>query len=440
MSCCDTNVLRQSANKSTDLKLKNGYVSYFLIILMTTNLKPLQLVMVTGENNNKYYNMFPDGNEFYAEWGRVGVTKTVTRYPIGKWSAQYNSKLKKGYKDVTDLRKVTTTTKSGFAKITEPKIDALFAKLQGFSKTSVSENYTISSDAVTQAQVKEAQALMNDLPKFAVIGTPKNAINSLLLDLYAVIPRRMAKVQHHLAEGDIVTADQLQRIRDIIDSEQKTLDVMAGQVALQDVGPVTDDTTQKTLLDALGISVDLATDADIAIVRKLMADRAKELRNVYRVVHHDSQNLYQKNFNAAADKKSEIFWHGSRNENWMSILRTGLKIRPTNAVHNGSMFGDGIYFADKYQKSAGYTSLSGARWTGGNSNTGFLAVMDVHVGKQLHVTRHSHECYKYSRSYLSTKGGYDSVFAKGGYDLINNEYIVYSDSQSTIKYLIEVSR
>jgi hypothetical protein len=36
-------------------------------------------------------------------------------------------------------------------------------------------------------------------------------------------------------------------------------------------------------------------------------------------------------------------------------MQTGLLIRPSGAI-SGSMFGDGIYFADKAQKSIGYSS------------------------------------------------------------------------------------
>jgi len=42
-------------------------------------------------------------------------------------------------------------------------------------------------------------------------------------------------------------------------------------------------------------------------------------------------------------KDVRLFWHGSRNENWWSIINTGLVLRPTNAVITGKMFGYGIY-------------------------------------------------------------------------------------------------
>lgn len=34
--------------------------------------------------------------------------------------------------------------------------------------------------------------------------------------------------------------------------------------------------------------------------------------------------------------------------------------------------------------------------------------------------------------------GFDSVYAKGGADLINDEFIVYEEERCTIKYLIEI--
>lgn len=51
-----------------------------------------------------------------------------------------------------------------------------------------------------------------------------------------------------------------------------------------------------------------------------------------------------------------MLWHGTKNENLMSILLKGLKIKPPNARHTGSMFGEAIYFADKLTKSLNYSS------------------------------------------------------------------------------------
>ena len=65
-------------------------------------------------------------------------------------------------------------------------------------------------------------------------------------------------------------------------------------------------------------------------------------------------------------KNKKLLWHGSRNENWMSIISNGLILNP-NAVITGKMFGQGIYFAPKSRKSFGYTSYDGSYWARGNS-------------------------------------------------------------------------
>ena len=47
-------------------------------------IRPTYLIMVTTANNNKYYNLFPEGDRFRVEYGRVDATKTTTYYPMSK--------------------------------------------------------------------------------------------------------------------------------------------------------------------------------------------------------------------------------------------------------------------------------------------------------------------------------------------------------------------
>jgi poly [ADP-ribose] polymerase len=396
--------------------------------------------MVSADNNNKYYNMIPNGSTFIVEYGRVDVTKATETYPISKWASKYKEKRKKGYNDVTHLVKENVKkASSGYKQIENPRINSLFETLQKFAKGSIKENYSISSDSVTQAQVDEAQHIVDELTTLTKTTPDISKINKTLIQLYTVIPRKMKNVRDHLL--DERTKPDLALFRDIIDNEQKTLDVMAGQVKIQSVYDPSDESTlEHTILDALGIVVEPGGSEDETVVLRLMGPDFREFKSVYKVIHKNSRTLYKENLDKAANKKTDLFWHGSRNENWISILQSGLKIRPSNAIHTGSMFGDGIYFADKYRKSANYTSLRGSYWAKGSHNVAFLSLMDVHLGNQLTIARHNHDCYKYSRDYLNKMGGYDSVFAKGGADLINNEYVVYDNAQCTIKYLVQIEK
>jgi len=69
----------------------------FLKIFLNTMKDPIELIMVTGDNNNKFYRMvdLDDGN-FKVEYGRVGVTSINESYPISRWYSKYREKIKKG--------------------------------------------------------------------------------------------------------------------------------------------------------------------------------------------------------------------------------------------------------------------------------------------------------------------------------------------------------
>ena len=145
-----------------------------------------------------------------------------------------------------------------------------------------------------------------------------------------------------------------------------------------------------TILDQMGLSIEVENDTEtLDLIKKLMGPNVNQMKKVYKVVNNKTQAKFDKNLEKASVKKKRLYWHGSRNENWFNILQTGLLIRPSGAVHTGSMFGDGIYFADKAQKSIGYSSLRGSYWTKGGDYKAFLALFDVHVGNQKEILHHS---------------------------------------------------
>jgi poly [ADP-ribose] polymerase len=393
--------------------------------------------MVTAENNNKFYNMNDNGDgTFTVEWGRVGVTSSTTVYPISKWDRMYKNKTKKGYKDVSEIYVEESEDGEDFAGIKNHAISRLVITLQNYANKSVSSNYLVTSDNVTQKQVDEAQALVDALATLK--ADDPEPVNDLLLEIYSIIPRRMANVKYHLF-GDMSRIGSFtdENVKRLITNEQATLDVMAGQVSTNTKTKVKD--SKKTLLDAMGLAIEPVDDNDMANIEIMMGPNWRQFKRAFKVINVGTQNRFDEWLQRVAHKNVKLFWHGSRNENWWSILDSGLLIRPSNAVRTGAMFGNGIYFADKAQKSIGYSSLRGSYWTGGTSNTGFLALFQVHTGNWLHAKRHESWMYSLNESKLKSKGPYDSLFAEGGYDLRNNEYIIYNLSQCTVKYLVELS-
>ena len=410
--------------------------------------KVVRLICVTGENNNKFYNMTQiNENEFVAEWGRVEGSVETKTYPMSKWDSTYKSKTRSSkkpmpYTDVTHLHAEVTSSKGSTMFHSErPKDVVKFVEnLMRMAKESVERNYVISSQNVTRAQVEEAQELLNKISALLSKGQDSKEINDLLLELYKVIPRKMKKVQDHLIQQtEIKTNSDLKMAKRIFSDEQDALDVMSGQVAMNVQNSEEDDEEEFDVLESASLEAYECSPAEIEMIKSKMGPKARQFVRAIRVRNRATEDRFNKFVKSATNKKTDLLWHGSRNENWWSIFQQGLKIRPSNAVYTGSMFGDGCYFADKAQKSIGYTSLSGSYWAGGSAKNAVLALYEIHQGKQLEILNWKNE---YSRLDEGTmkKRGCDSVFAKGGADLRNNEYITYNTDQSTIRYLVEISK
>ena len=405
-----------------------------------------KLLMVTAENNNKYYNMTENGGTISIEYGRVDKTCVNVSKPISQWDKVIKSKIKKGYTDVTHLSLVDDTDDQQdklMADIADAVIDKLFKQLQAFANHTIQENYKVSSNSVTQAMVDEAQAKVNELAQ--LIGKRKqfsvDDYNKILLELFHIIPRQMNDVRSWLINTSLTGSSLRERCNKILGKEQSTLDVMAGQVIVntksEEVDEVTTD-VKRDILGVLGLEVAPTSKSDDAEIKKHLGANKNQFKRGYKVINKQTEKVFNAHMDEAKDKTVKLFWHGSRNENWLNILSTGLLIRPSGAIHSGSMFGDGIYFADKAQKSIGYTSLRGSYWAKGGDATAFLALFSVHVGNQKDIKRHNSSCYSLDKKVIG-KDGYDSVFAHGGADLRNNEYIVYDGAQCTVSYLVEIS-
>lgn len=392
--------------------------------------RQVELMMVTENNNNKFYKMCENSDgTFTAFWGRVGSKENVTNYPMSKWEAQYSSKIKKGYKDITSLKAVVK--KAAFKDVVNHKINVLLNTLQRYAKKSIADNYTVSSENVTMAQIDRAQEILNSITQYTSQKTFNAAsIDKLLTELYTVVPRKMDNVKNFILNG---TGD-LKKAKAIVEREQDAIDTMRGQVSLN----VPQSDSEQTLEEALGIKIEECDTNEIEKIKELMGTNVSQFKNAYRVINHKTQKAFEEQKSKSFKHWTKLLWHGSRNENWLNIVQTGLVLRPTGVVITGKMFGYGIYWADKAQKSIGYTSLKGSYWASGSHNQAFLALYEVNTGVELRTQNHESWMYDLDDKKLKAKGEYDSLFAKGGADLRNNEYIIYNQNQCTIKYLVEI--
>lgn len=401
-------------------------------------IKPTYLIFVSADNHNKYYNLFPEGNQFKVQYGRVDSTKTERYYPISKWDSQIKSKLKKGYQDVTDLKTdlvqeiSSANPENPYKEIENVAVRAIVEKLQNLARETIQKNYTVKASAVTQDMVDAAQEIIDELANshFTI-----EAFNDILLRLFTVIPRKMGNVRDYLA-------NKPEDFARIISKEQDLLDVMRGQIYAKPEVETTESVEKKsqTILEELGLEMEEATDDDVAMIKFLMNESAGKFRKAWKVKNIKTQERFDKFVAENNIKDTRLLFHGSRSENFWSIIKTGLVLRPTNAVITGKMFGMGCYFSPKCQKSIGYTSLSGSYWVRGNNNVAYMALFEVAYGTPYNVYNFDNKYYNLDYNKLQQfKPCANCLHAHADKGMLrNDEIVVYKEDQITIRYLIEI--
>lgn len=399
-----------------------------------TDVKPRYLVMVTASaNNNKYYKQIPHGDSWTAEYGRVGSSPQRREYPMSQWESKYREKIRKGYVDQTDLVSdliIEEKKNTGFKEIENRVIAEIVERLQKMAKQTIIQNYNISSDKVTQAMVNEAQECIEGLLKI----TDLDSFNKSLLNLFTVIPRKMGNVKDHLASSKLDFSK-------IIQKEQDLLDVMKGQVHQKEVIEQSNDVkcSDKTILDSLGLVFEECNEKDIITIKKCLGLCSNQFQNAWKVTNLKTDQKFSQFVKENNILDTRLLFHGSRNENWWSIINTGLVLRPTNAVITGKMFGYGLYYAPNAKKSLGYTSLQGSYWAKGSAKTGFMALMEVAYGIPYDVYAFDKKYYNFNFKELQkVLPGATCLHAHAGTMLKNDEIIVYKEDQCTIRYLIEL--
>jgi len=383
--------------------------------------------MVTPDNNNKFYIMEWDGGtNFNVEYGRVESTSTKVSYPYSKWTSKYNEKIRKGYKDVTDMITVAVEeVKKGtdkFVDIADKLVNEFMTKMKAYTDGLVSKTYSVKAEAVSQKQVDEAQRLLDTLKKFKP-SDGVNKVNEVLVELYTVIPRRMQNVKHHLLPNV--------KLEDILEDEQDNLDAMAAQVSMVKVDEKKAKAEKKqaqTLLDKLGLTMKefKGTPKEVEYLTKQA--HGHKIKAIFEVNKPEEDKVFEGWLAKQKNKKTSILIHGTRCSSVVPILEIGLKIRPVgNFQFSGKAYGDGNYFSEHMAKSLNYT---------GYDSDKVILVYEVHTGNPfVYDGWFRGNSFGLNYKELSSRG-YDSTYVKPGHGLQNSEIIAYKEEQNRIKYII----
>lgn len=428
-------------------------------------MKFAKLIMITENNNNKEYIMTEKGNGmFEVEYGRVGQSYHTVSYNMCDWDKKYREKVRKGYKDVTDLveKQVIEDSKSSlpYDYITDQSIRDILNRLYSYTDSYLKQNYLINVTDVSKKQIDNAYQILHDLEDLADTTTDYDyntvkSINKRLISLFETIPRRMSYVPDHLLDCDHTDESKL---RDKIKHELDMLKTMADSVELREkqkeanrlpklkdneLTNLTEEEQKEKLLADMGLIVENVGEDDIKFIKKQLGECADLFKNAWKVTNPKTEARFNELVNSSDFKGKEIahYWHGSRNQNWYNIIQTGLVTNPKGVTITGKMFGYGIYFAPRAKKSLGYTSLDGSYWASGNSKTGFMALFDVALGNVLDVYEHHYWCSRTNKQEMWKHNKCHSLHAhkKDGF-LYNDEVIAYDDAQVNIRYIVELSK
>ncbi len=432
---------------------------------MATLKREIRLVMVDAtENNNKIWvgKLFDD-DSVRTEWGRVGAGMQSKDFPSGGekfLESKKKEKENKGYREIqsvgTDKNgSIATSVKSASNKDLEDiaisDICPTDNVIKDLVKFLVAENRhqihqssggkvqvntsglvtTVTGDILAKTAVEEAKDILSKMePLISKSDFSSKKYIKFIQDYLMLVPQSVS-AQKGWHESFFNSHNTVQKQFDFLDQLDKSIE-MYNDLKKQSATPTQ---TKKQLEKIFKFTLKEVSDKNVIAKIVKMHDDTKQkmhtgygmkVKRVYEVDHQEQSQKFAL-YGAKLDDHRDLF-HGSSSGNWLSILKSGLKITPPSTSYiSGKAFAEGIYFASQSTKSLNYAI---GYWGGGKSNRVFLSVNQVAMGKYQIPPR--------STSSRPDKG-YDSYWAKPGStsNLINDEMIIFNEGQYNPKYLVE---
>ena len=362
---------------------------------------------------NKIFRMLSTENRIDVEFGHIGNKLYKKSYPLSVWDEIYQEKIKCGYVDQTGLlnnNNVVTLKLSQTESINE-----VLENLRAISRQMISDNYRGNMVNVSEEAINKSKELLKKLE----ITENVYDFNSILFELFSMIPRKMNSVIQNTAKDQDDFYKIIERENDLL----RNLQVLKTDSVSPDI-PI--------------ICRECTSDEITKIRSMLDTSSLRKFKRAWSVNNPEIDQKFSSYMKKNNIKKTRELFHGSRSENWWSILTTKLLLQPSNVVKSGAMFGRGIYFADKADKSMGYTSIRDSRHAAGKSDKGYLAIYEVATGHEYDVKIWKSSMTDLNESsFIREHKDCNSLHAHAGVNLINDEYIVYNENACRIKYFLE---
>jgi poly [ADP-ribose] polymerase len=275
---------------------------------------------------------------------------------------------------------------------------------------------------LTIGQIEKGEEILDQAYKVFKEGGKgaKKELVELSGEFYTAIPHRIGRSRKSV---DIAVLDTLEEFR----QKQETLQLMKDMLSVNgEGGSVLYDAKVDEEYRALGCKLELLKPKSSEF--REMKDHAEgegyiSVKNVFRVRRDAEWKAFDDHI-----KNQKLLFHGSGIHNWVGILSRGILL-PKIVVSMGGgrtdegWLGHGIYFGDISATSANYASP-------GKKGTSFLAIVRVALGKIKQYEEITYGLTKPPR-------GYDSCHGVSGTEFDDDEFVVYSEKQQRMEYLVE---
>lgn len=392
---------------------------------MQSHYEDTYLACVNSESNNyKFYEMTDDGSQIIAHYGRINADsgersgKRSTSFSRDMFWIRYYEKLSKGYEDFSEVFEQSEDYVPESATVSTERDDnpdalALFDKLYQFAKGHIAE-HTHLTEKPTVAQVKKAGDLLEHLTQ----ATGVKAFNRTLKQLMVLIPRKI-----EVGSGDSVDnymAERTANFSDIISRERDLYRAMKG---------VQQNTSSDTFQQHNVMVFPANEKQKQEVLNHLEDSERRQVKNIYRVIPCDQRRRFNEYCKTHQIDEVRELWHGSTNENWLSIIENSVSL--DHACYG--MFGRGLYFAPSSNKSQGYTSNRGSYWANGNDSTYYMGLFATAFGKPLMVVGSGNYDENDMKSHHT-----DCVYAKReNTSLRRDEVVFYNNDAVLLNYVVE---
>lgn len=375
------------------------------------------------KNAYKFYKLELYQEEVKASYGRMGVNKGELfgersyMYPKSMFWIKYFEKIRKGYIDQTDLYLAPEVkNKKQFKKqltASSPSSE-LFHILKNYAKTAVKKAEV--NVPITQPIINKSKELLVKMRT----ATTVESFNDCVLSLISILQRPV-----RTGDGSgvkMLLANSKSDFPEIIQREEDLIQAMEG----------TNYSYDSSSFDAYDIEVYEASEKQRKqVLDHLSPSLVPRVKKIYRVIPNKQSKIFNDYLKKNKISKVKQFWHGSRNQNWLSIVKNSLSLNP-NAIITGKMFGDGLYFAPDSLKSWGYTDKG--KWTC-SSPSSDIAIMGLYAtayGTPYDVHSWS-SCCDYKKDTMNHNC--NCCHAHAGSSLRADEIIFYHSEAVLLQYI-----